>query len=230
VGVAFALVSGAWHGAWSWERLLEPLRERGQRAVAVDLPSEDPDAGLEANADAIASQLSQHDDVVVVAHSASGVLAPLVAARRPVRGIVYLSAFVPVPGQSMADQFAASPEPVLLLEGKRETDEIGRSQWTDFETTARVLYPDLSDADARWAFARLRPQAQRTQLEPHPTGLPEVPIASVVCSRDRVVNPAWSRRIARERLGMQAVELPTGHFPMITDPATLAEALIAQAP
>ena len=228
--VTFGLVPGAWHGASSWERLLEPLRERGRRAVAVELPSEDPDAGLDANADAIASQLSQHDDVVVVAHSASGVLAPLVATRRPVRGIVYLSAFVPVPGQSMADQFAASPEPVLLLEGKRETDEIGRSQWTDFETTAQALYPDLSDADARWAFARLRPQAQTTQLEPHPAGLPEVPVASVVCSRDRVVNPAWSRRIARERLGMQAVELPTGHFPMITDPATLAEALIAHAP
>jgi hypothetical protein len=228
--VTFALVPGAWHGAWSWERLLQPLHERGHRAVAIDLPSDDLDAGLDANADAIASQLAERKDVVVVAHSASGLLAPLVAARLLVRGIVYLAAFVPAPGQSMADQFAASPEPVLLLEGERETDALGRSQWTDLETTTGVLYPDLSDADARWAFARLRPQAQRTQLEPHPTGLPEVPVASIVCSDDRVVNPAWSRRIAHERLGVQPVELATGHFPMITHPVALAETLITHTP
>jgi pimeloyl-ACP methyl ester carboxylesterase len=229
MGVTFALVPGSWHGVWCWERLLGPLRDRGHGAIAVDLPSEDPEAGLDANAEAIASQLSEAEDVVVVAHSASGLAASLVAARRPLRAIVYLAAFVPVPGQSMADQFAASPEPVLLLEGERETDEMGRSQWTDLETTARVLYPDLSAADARWAFAQLRPQAQRPQLEVHPTDLPEVRVASLVCKQDRVVNPAWSRRVARDRLGVEPVELPTGHFPMITDPRTLAEALAAEA-
>ena len=30
-----ALVPGAWHGAWCWERLIEPLRERGFGAVAT---------------------------------------------------------------------------------------------------------------------------------------------------------------------------------------------------
>ena len=43
----FALVHGAWHGAWCWERLLEPLEQRGHGAVAIDLPAEDLEAGLD---------------------------------------------------------------------------------------------------------------------------------------------------------------------------------------
>ena len=39
------------------------------------------------------------------------------------------------------------------------------------------------------------------------------------------VSPSWSRRVARERLGVEPVELPSGHFPMITHPEPLADAL-----
>ena len=42
----FGLVHGSWHGAWCWERLVPELEARGHRAVAVDLPAEDPAAGL----------------------------------------------------------------------------------------------------------------------------------------------------------------------------------------
>jgi len=226
--VTFGLVHGAWHGAWCWERLLAPLGELGHGAVAVDLPCEDPDAGLDAYARTIAAALeAAAGDVVLVAHSLGGLPAPLVAALRPLRAIVYLAAFVPLAGRSMADQFRAAEEPVLLIEGGRETDELGRSRWVDEETTTRVLYRDLDPDDARRAFARLRPQASLSQREEHPEGLPEVPVTSIVCARDRVVNPAWSRRVARERLGVEPAELPAGHFPMITAPALLAEALDA---
>ena len=51
----FALIHGAWHGAWCWERLAAELERRGHRAVAVDLPCDDPAAttpsGPEAAAD-----------------------------------------------------------------------------------------------------------------------------------------------------------------------------------
>jgi pimeloyl-ACP methyl ester carboxylesterase len=226
VAVTFALVHGAWHGAWCWERLLEPLRQLGHGAVAVDLLCEDPDAGLDACADSVAAALEGvGGDVVLVAHSLGGLTAPLVAARRPVRALVYLAAFVPEAGRSMADELRSSAEPVLLIEGGRETDEAGRSRWTDAATTAALLYPDLSRADAEWAFAQLRPQARRPQIELHPAGLPDVPAASIVCSGDRVVNPAWSRRVARERLGVEPVDLPAGHFSMIAAPEALAAAL-----
>jgi pimeloyl-ACP methyl ester carboxylesterase len=224
----FSLVHGAWHGPWCWERLLAPLERRGHRAVAVDLPGEDLDAGLDVYADTIAASLAGVDDeVVVVAHSLNGLVAPLVAARRPVRALVYLAAFVPVEGESMNDQFRRSPEPILLFEERPVPDEQGRSHWPDEAVATRSLYPDLAPEDAAWAFARLRPQAQTTQRERHPAGLPSVPAVSIVCSEDTGVNPRWMRRVARERLGVEPVELATGHFPMISAPDALAEALDA---
>jgi len=223
----FALLHGAWHGAWCWERLIEPLRERGHGAVAVDLPSDDPEAGLEATADAVAGFLLE-DDVIAVGHSLHGIVLPLLAARRPLRALVYLCAFVPVEGKSMGDQFRESPEPILTFPARPELDVDGRSHWPDEAAARRSLYPDLSEQDARWAFERLRPQAATTQRERQPAGATPRAV-SIIGAHDAAVSPEWSRRVARERLGAGAVELDTGHFPMITAPDLLADALDAVA-
>jgi pimeloyl-ACP methyl ester carboxylesterase len=79
--------------------------------------------------------------------------------------------------------------------------------------------------DARWAAERLRPQAQKSQTEPSLTPPPGLRVESIIGASDRVVSPAWSRRVARERLGVEPIELPSGHFPMITHPEPLADAL-----
>jgi pimeloyl-ACP methyl ester carboxylesterase len=48
---------------------------------------------------------------------------------------------------------------------------------------------------------------------------------SIVCAEDRTISPPWSRRIARERLGVEPVELAGGHCPHVSRPGTLAEVL-----
>jgi pimeloyl-ACP methyl ester carboxylesterase len=90
----FALVHGACHGAWCWERLTPELEGRGHRVVAVDLPTEGRSAGNVRYAEIVAESLSGlEDDVVVVGHSLAGLTIPLVAALRPVRRLVFLCAF-----------------------------------------------------------------------------------------------------------------------------------------
>jgi len=221
----FALVHGAWHGPWSWERVTGPLGERGHEVVVPDLPSEDTELGLGDYADTIERALGDADDVVVVPHSLGGLVGPVVAARRPLRALVYVCALVPEPGLSFSDQLAASEERVLLFEGGREVDDQGRSHWPDPDTTASTMYPDLSPEDARWAVERLRRQAQRSQGEISPAPPPGLRTESIFGAYDRLVSPAWSRRVARERLGVEPVDIPTGHFPMITHPELLADEL-----
>lgn len=221
----FALVHGAWHGPWSWERVARPLAEHGHRVVVPDLPSEDTELGLDDYADTIDRALGDADDIVLVPHSLGGLVGPVVAARRPLRALVYVCALVPEPGLSFSDQLAASEERVLLFEGGRELDDQGRSHWPDPDTTASTMYPDLSPEDARWAVERLRRQAQRSQAETSPAPPPGLRSESIIGANDRVVSPAWSRRVARERLGVEPIEIPTGHFPMITHPQLLADEL-----
>ena len=72
----FALIHGAWHEAWCWEPLIPELERRGHRAVAVDLPGDDPSAATMDNARLIADSLADvGDDVVVVGHSLGGITA-----------------------------------------------------------------------------------------------------------------------------------------------------------
>jgi pimeloyl-ACP methyl ester carboxylesterase len=40
-----------------------------------------------------------------------------------------------------------------------------------------------------------------------------------------VISPEWSRRIAADVLGVEPVELPGGHSPMLSHPVELADAL-----
>jgi len=161
----------------------------------------------------------------VVPHSLGGLVGPVVAARRPLRALVYVCALVPEPSLSFSDQLAASEERVLLFEGGREVDDQGRSHWPDPDTTASTMYPDLSPEDARWAVEHLRRQAQKSQGEISPAPPPGLRTESIVGAYDRLVSPAWSRRVARERLGVEPVDIPTGHFPMITHPELLADEL-----
>src|SRR5205807_1207149 len=68
----FGLIHGAWHGAWCWEPLVAELERRGHRAMAVDLPCDDPAATTMDNAKLVADALGDADDVVVVGHSLGG--------------------------------------------------------------------------------------------------------------------------------------------------------------
>jgi pimeloyl-ACP methyl ester carboxylesterase len=223
----YALIHGAWHGGWCWAPLVAELRRHGHEAIAPDLPCEDDEATFETYAAVVEAALEgAGGDVVLVAHSLAGQTAPLVAARRPVRGIVYVAAIVAEPGRSFAEQNRDDPAP-LLPGYERGLRVHGNARaWADEEVAREHMYDDVEPDLAHEAFARLRPQSRAPYGVPCPlAALPDAPVASIVCGEDRMVLPAWSRRTARERLGVEPVELPGGHTPSLAQPARLAEAI-----
>lgn len=227
----FALVHGAWHGAWCWERLTPELEARGHRVVAMDLPSDDPAATFDDYADVVIAALAGDgaDDIVLVGHSLAGLTIPLVASRHPVTRLVYLCALVPVPGSSFMEQIAS--EDMLdpgYAEGLGETDPEGRRAWADERLARHYLYADCDAAAATDAVARLRPQAQTPYAHPCPlTAFPSTPATYVVCDDDHLVKPDWSREVAAGRLDAELVELPGSHSPFLSRPGALTEVLCA---
>jgi hypothetical protein len=51
----FVLIAGAGGAAWYWHRVVPLLEDAGHEAIPVDLPGDDPDAGLSAYANRTAT-------------------------------------------------------------------------------------------------------------------------------------------------------------------------------
>jgi len=224
----FGLIHGAWHGAWCWERLIPELERRGHRAVAVDLPCDDPAATTMDNAKLVADALaSASDDVVVVGHSLGGIVAAVLPLLRPVRTVVFLAALIPRPGRSLGEVMGSEPE-TTTEEFNRLPRHVGDdgSVWWDPEVAGPFFYRACPLGTAEWAAPLLRTQVWTTTRETSPLDRwPDCELVSIVCADDALLTPDWSRRIARDVLGVAPVELPGGHFPMLGIPAELAAAL-----
>ena len=222
-----ALVHGSYHGAWCWDFLTPELERLGHRVVTVTLPISDPTLGAADYATAVEAALDPETEPLLVGHSMAGLVVPIVASRRPVRRLVFLAALLPSPGQSANDQRAAEAIDGRVALRSAEFTDLGDEVWMIGPNTATELFfHDAPAAVARWATKRLRPQAYRVMSETTPLAAwPHVESRSIVCRDDRAVNPAWVRTAARQRLGVDAIELGGGHSPFLTRPAELAQVL-----
>ena len=221
-----ALVHGAWHGAWCWNRLAAHLEKRGHRAVAADLPAEDPPAGLKRYAELTSDAIGDADDVVLVGHSLGGAAIPLVTAVRPVRDLVFLCALIPQPGRTVTDRYREEDVFVEGFTGNTETRGDGASFWPDRAAAIRCFYHDCSPDDAASAAGNLRAQAAAPSREVWPLdAMPDVERTSIICRDERCISPEWSRTMSAEQLGVQPVELDGGHSPFLSRPADLAEVI-----
>jgi hypothetical protein len=225
--VDLVLVHGSYHGARCWDRLIPELEARGHHVSAVELPISDPAAGLDAYADAVEAACGDPAEPVLIGHSMAGLVIPIVAARRAIRRLIFVAAFLPEPGVSIGEQRQAEPIDGTVQLSTAEWTDLGDNVWMVGPNTATELfYPDASRDDAAWAVAQLRPQAYRFMGEPSPLrAWPDVPSDYIVCSNDRALNPAWAREAARSRLGIEPTEIEGGHSPFITRPRELAEVI-----
>jgi pimeloyl-ACP methyl ester carboxylesterase/ketosteroid isomerase-like protein len=226
----FALVHGAWHAAWCWERLAPELEARGHEVITMDLPSDVPGAGFDECADVVAAALDRATSrpLIVVGHSLAGLTIPLVPARREVDQLVYVCGVPPRLGSSFLEQVAAEPDMLdtRYVSGLGEVDAEGNRGWVDPALAIEFMYADCDDETARAAVERLRPQS----VLPYRTAtslreFPDVPATYVLCTEDRLVQSAWSERIAKDWLGAQVVRLPGSHSPFLSRPRDLAPVL-----
>jgi pimeloyl-ACP methyl ester carboxylesterase len=228
----YGLVHGAWHGAWCWERLTPLLLRAGHSVVAMDVPIDDNSASFDTYADVVCAALDGcSDDVVLVGHSYGGHTIPLVAARRPVRHLVYLCAYIPDIGRSFTDQLG--DDPVMLLPAcyaSLKLDGQSRVVWTDAAAARAFMYADCDERTADAAIAQLRPQsAYATTLPCSLAEFPDVRSTSIICDDDRLLGHEWATRVAVDRLGADLIELPGSHSPFLSRPPAVADVLLGLA-
>jgi pimeloyl-ACP methyl ester carboxylesterase len=219
-----ALVHGSYHGAWCWEPLRPELEALGHRVFTMDLPVSAPGLGAADYAQVVIDALDGSEAPVVVGHSMSGVVIPLVAAARPVHRLVFLAAFLPAPGLSLNQQRATEPIDSRVPPATAEWTDLGDGVWMVGPNTAtEIFFHDATPDVAGWATARLRPQSYAVMDEVTPLeSWPAVESRAIVCTDDHALNPDWLRSASRDRLGIDAAEIAGGHSPFLTRPAELA--------
>lgn len=213
---------GAGGSAWYWHLVEAELRRRGHDAVAVDLPADDPRAGLAEYAGAVLEAIGDRPQLVLVAQSLAGFTAPLVCERREVKLLVLVNAMIPVPGETPGDWWANTAQEAA----KRANDVAhGRPADAAFDLLTDFFH-DVPPAIFEEAAAHARPQSERPFADPWPlASWPSVPTRVVVGRDDRFFPADFQRRLAKERLGVEADEVPGGLLVALSQPLALVECL-----
>jgi hypothetical protein len=221
----YILIPGAGGVAWFWHRVVPLLQAAGHEAIAVDLPGDDPTAGLPEYASLVEAAISSRGgrgSVVLVAMSLGGFTAPLVAKKVPVSAIVLVNAMIPRPGETPGAWW----------------DNTG---WSDARVAAAKQGGYGQDVDLAVYFLHDVPPDVAATGEPHQRpeadvafasvcdfdGWPPVAIRAVAGADDRFFPVAFQQALARDRLGIEADVLPGGHLIALAHPAELADYLLA---
>ncbi|MEA3215286.1 MAG: hypothetical protein QOJ19_1442 [Acidimicrobiia bacterium] len=207
----FAFIHGAGDVGWYWHLVEAELRAVGHDTVAPDLPIEDDTAGLADYATAVVEAIGDRRDVAVVAQSFGGYTAPIVADRIGARLIVLVAAMVPSPGESAEEMF---------------TNTRWQPEQLEDSSAQAVFYHDVSRELADEALRRGRRQSNTPGREPWPLrAWPEIETRFVLCRQDRFFPAGWLRPVVRDRLGIEPVEIDSGHCPALSRPRELARLL-----
>ena len=218
------LVPGFWLGAWAWDEVADTLRADGHDVTAITLPgleSKDADRsriGFADHVDAIQQAIEAADaPVVLVVHSAAGYTGYAASDRVPERiaAMVYVDT---APGKGAMDpEFADVEKPLVWseIEEEENLDGMSEEQKETFRdrgvpVPGRVLRESVEltndarrDIPSTLIATAFTGEQYQTYARDHPewsflAGIPELTDAT------------W-------------VDLPTGHWPMWSRPAELAQ-------
>ncbi|WP_270728088.1 alpha/beta fold hydrolase [Shimia sp. Alg240-R146] len=225
------LVHGSCHGAWCWRDLIPALADLGHSARAIDLPSHgaDPtpiaDVTLDTCGQAVADALGK--DTVVVGHSWAGFPISRAADLAPgqISRLIFLCAYAPWDGYSLADMRRAAPRQPILDAVIKSDD--GLSYTIDPAKTRRVFYHDTPAGTEDFANTHLCPQPILPQETPISlgNGFAQVPKSYIRCTDDQTIPPEFQRTMTEGWPREDVLDMPTSHSPFLADPKGLAAQL-----
>ena len=226
----FVLVHGAWHGGWCWRRVADLLQQRGHKVFTPTM------TGLGERSHLIDGKISltthvtdivnvikweSLNDIVLVGHSYGGIVISGVAEamRDAIGSIVFLDAFVPESGDSVA---AKASQPVR----ESITAAVEKGEVVMKPVSAAAFR--VNEKDRAWVDAMCTPHPLATLTDK----------ITLTGARERIAKKAFIRAkgypsipfdAAQERAkadGWRVYELPCGHDAMVDMPEQLTDILV----
>jgi pimeloyl-ACP methyl ester carboxylesterase len=233
------LVHGGWADGSSWEDVIARLQREG---YTVDAPP-NPLRGLASDSAYLASYLSSiSGPIVLVGHSVGGMVISNAATGNPnVKGLVYVDAFEPAAGETVAQLTFSRPGSCLSGGGDLSNVfnfRVDPSQPSgDYDVYLKIA-PGTNYAGFDDCFATLVPHGQAAVLgavqRPIALGFitansgtpawTSIPSWAVIGTQDQVIPPAELTFMAR-RANSHITYVDAGHVSMITQPEAVADVI-----
>jgi pimeloyl-ACP methyl ester carboxylesterase len=217
------LVHGAWADGSSWSKLIPLLQGKGLRVSCAQNP-------LSSISDDVASTNrtinTQDGPVLLVGHSYGGAVITEAGNNPKVSGLVYVAAFAPDEGETLAglaQPFGATPafgeiRPIedgyLLLTAKGIAEDFAQDLSAEEKNT--MLATQGATQGAILA-TKIKKAAWHTK-----------PAWVVIADNDRTISPDQQRSTAK-RMKAKTLSLPTSHVAMLAKPKEVAEFLVEAA-
>ncbi len=232
----YVLVHGGWFGGWCWDKVVPLLQAAGHTVYTPTLTGMGdqaalltPEVDLDTHVQDVVNLIETNDlqQVILVGHSYSGMVITGAADRVPGRiaHLVYLDAFVPRDGQSIANTV-----PMMGVMLRREANKNGDG-WRVNPPRERggMLFGIKEEPDLSLVRSRVTPQPLQTFLQPvhitHPDAVAAIPHTFIECTRRGVIiwlmrrimmpgslpgGPGWNRRtIASDHMAMMVAPQAT---------------------
>jgi pimeloyl-ACP methyl ester carboxylesterase len=225
----YLLVPGMWIGAWAWHDVTKALRDAGHDVYPLTLTGVadrshllGPGADLDTHTEDIVRLVEVEDlrDVVLVGHSYGGmpVSAAALRLRDRIKAVVYVDSGPLPEGATQASIYGDEPR----------GDEVPPRDWDP--QADPVLLAGLDEA----ALTLLR-----TRATPHPTSSVTQPLGPRATSADlptALIACTFGMDQIRQMMAAghpffaglteaRIIPLPTGHWPMLSEPKALAAIL-----
>lgn len=210
------LVHGAWADGSSWSKIVPLLEAKGFHVVCVQNP-------LTSLADDVAATHriidAQTGPVLLVGHSYGGAVITEAGSNPKVAGLVYVAAFAPDEGETLAGlakPFGATPafgeiaqiaDGFLLLTAKGITEDFAQDLTMQEK---RVLIATQGATQGAILGTTIKSAAWHNK-----------PSWFVIAENDRTISPEQERSTAK-RMGAKTLVLPSSHVAMLAKPREVA--------
>ena len=214
---AIALVHGGFVDGSGWEDVYRILKKDGYRVSIVQNPTTSLADDVAATKRVIAEQ---QGPVILVGHSYGGVVITEAGNDPSVAGLVYIAAFAPDRGESVAalikDPPPGAPVPPILppQEGFLALDrtKFAASFAADVEPEKAEF---MADSQVPWGVVALNGAVTEPAWQSKPSWY-------LVATDDRMIPPAAQRSMSK-RAGSSVVEVKGSHAIYVSQPEAVAE-------
>ena len=216
------LVHGGFVDGSGWAAVYRALREQGFRVCVVQNPTTSLADDVQATKRVLAAQ---DGPVILVGHSYGGAVISEAGNDPAVAGLVYIAAFAPDAGESVAslikDPPPGAPVPPILppKDGYLLLDraKFAASFAADVEPELAAF---MADAQVPWGLEALQGAVSQPAWKTKPSWY-------LVASEDRMIPPAAQRAMSK-RAGSTVAEVAASHSVYVSQPDAVAR-LIASA-